>query len=360
MRGVWQQELALEWDPALRAGRHAAGGWGHEPLLPLEEPELGDWAERTRALAAAVDGRVRALGPVQALLVRCLRTTLSAEAEAEGDRETREELFVRVETPWGGLLESWGAPGPHRPSPAEVAELLAGRLEPAAAVLGRTAGPLDPSLPLCLAPSAAAPLVAALGMLLRGDIAAATGLGRNLGKRVLAAAVSVGDLPSHPGGTRQRRVDDEGQPCVPLTLVEAGRLVGFVHSRQTAATLQQPVSGRGFLREGGEAGPAALNLALQPGVVPLPADHAWLGCRIETFTPSPALGVVSLRLAGREIHDGKPGAAIAPFDVELPVLEVLRRVLGTGPRVEFFPAFDGVGTPWLLLEPGALQPRLKR
>ncbi|MDQ3265853.1 MAG: metallopeptidase TldD-related protein [Myxococcota bacterium] len=352
---VVQQELALEWDPAIKAGRHAAGGAGQLPDPGLLEA----WAARTRALAAAVDQRVSALGPLQALLVRCLQTT-SRSGEETGDSEAREELFVRVETAHGGLLESWGAPLPRAPTPEEVASIVGARLEEAESALRGPAVALDPSLPLCLSPSAAAPLIAALGTLLRGDIAGSSGLARNAGKRVLAPAVTVIDHPAHPLGSRQRRFDDEGVPCAELTLVDGGRLAGFLHTQKSAAALGVAPNGRGFGFEGPEAVPGPLNLALQAGPAELPADHAWLCCRIETFTPSPALGVVTLRLAGREQRSGRPGPVIAPFEAELSVMETLRRVRGTGPRLDFFPAFDGVGTPWLLLEPGAFQGRIRR
>lgn len=326
-------EEVMEWDPARVSGRIACSEG-----LPSQ-------ADRLTALCGQVAEAAQRLGPVQALLARRVRTVLDGAT-----LEEREELFVRVETAHGALLESWGAPTSRGVPPAEVAAGLQRRLSRARGALSANAGPLPTDLPLALSPSVAAPLVSALALLLRGDIAAASGLSRNLGKRAFPPVMTLADVPAHPQGSRERKVDDEGTPCAAVTLVDAGTLSGLLHSKETAGT--QRANGRGFAADGGAPSPSPLNLHLREGTAPLPPDRVELDCRIETFTPSPRLGHVSLRVAGRELRGDRTYAQIAPFDLELPVLATFRRLIATGGELTFFPAFDGVGTPWLVLAPG--------
>lgn len=66
-----------------------------------------------------------------------------------------------------------------------------------------------------------------------------------LGSMVASPKVSVLDDGTIVGRRGTNRVDDEGAPVSRVLLIDHGRLVGLLHSRQTAAELKMPPTGNG-------------------------------------------------------------------------------------------------------------------
>ncbi|WP_426749613.1 metallopeptidase TldD-related protein [Myxococcus sp. Y35] len=279
------------------------------------------------------------------------RAVVRAGGMRSARAEWREELFVRCETPRGAVVDAVSFP----PGAEDEAALVALRLRLAEAVEALT-GPaeaVDRSLPLVLRPAVAAPLAAGLVWLLRGDIAAATpALGRAVGRKLFPSALSVVDDPSHPAGTRRVDLDDEGVPTAAVSLVEEGRLRGFLHSADTASRLGAPLNARGFRSSQGAPTPEAVNPFVVPGAsLALPAHHTELVARVETFTTMPRPGTVTLVAGGWEVRDGRRVRRVAPVELELPVLETFRALRGVGADLAFFPTAEGCGTPTLVFPP---------
>ena len=86
------------------------------------------------------------------------------------------------------------------------------------------------------------------------------------GAVVAAALVTVIDDPTLPGATGTAPCDDEGQPTRRKVLIDAGRLLGYLHSLETAHRMEVAPTGNGF-RRGFESLPLPRpgNLVLQPG-----------------------------------------------------------------------------------------------
>ncbi|AGC43073.1 TldD/PmbA family protein [Myxococcus stipitatus DSM 14675] len=326
------------------------------PVTPLPtDSRLPSWhwepsVSEARSDAVRIARECVPEGIVVQALVLTRRFTWSALVRGHdvlAQVEQREEAFVRCETPRGAVVDAIGL----RAGQTAWAALRE-RLHAAVDALSGPVREADPRLPRVLRPAVAAPLVAGLGWLLRGDVAVSTpALARAVGKKVFPSLLTVEDLPRHAEGTRQRDWDDEGRAAQALRLVEEGRLLGFLHSQESAARLGVPAHGRG-LRDGAiEPGATSLNFFIAPRGATLPASYTELVARVETFTTMPRPGRVSLIAGGWEVRDGRRVHRIAPMELELPVLETFRSLRGVGADLTFFPTAEGCGTPTLLLPP---------
>ncbi|MFY0565164.1 metallopeptidase TldD-related protein [Archangium lansingense] len=319
-------------------------------VSPPGLPELS--GERARELAEHVARTVLPPGVVvQAAVLTCTASAsllVRGEGVLQGSLDARQEAIVRCETSRGAVVD--GVAGPL--GEAWNLEPLRARLAEAVETLEGPAEAADPGLPLILRPAVAAPLVAALAWMLRGDVAVATpALARAVGKKLFPSVLSVVDEPLHPLGVWRRSVDDEGAPARALRLVDEGRFQGFLHSAATAARLGVEPNGRGLRAEGSPPTPSALNLFVVPRGDALPEHYTELVARVETFTTMPRPGVVSLVAGGWEVREGRRVKRLAPVELRLPVLETLRALRGVGEDLAFFPTADGCGTPTLILPP---------
>ncbi|WP_375771715.1 metallopeptidase TldD-related protein [Archangium gephyra] len=261
---------------------------------------------------------------------------------------SREEAFVRCETSRGAIVDAVAAPL----GGAWDLEALRARLVDAVEALEGPVEAADPGLPVVLRPAVAAPLVAALAWMLRGDVVAATpALARAVGKKLFPGVLSVEDEPLHPSSTQRRCFDDEGTPTRRLRLIDEGRLQDFLHSAATAAQLGVGANGRGLRGGGSPPGPAPVCLFVVPRGDALPAHYTELVARIETFTTMPRPGVVDLVAGGWEVREGRRMRRVAPVNLSLPVLETFRSLRGTGADLAFFPTAEGGGTPTLVFPP---------
>lgn len=306
-------------------------------------------AKLERVLASLEAGLAASGAVVQAMLAR-QDDGWVAVASSIGVRSAQwtpsQRVMVRCDHRRGALVD--GVEEGSLASALEVGQLIE-RLQRGAEALAGEGGAPDPSLPWLLAPHAAASLVSGLGWLLSGDTAAALpGLARTHGKKIFPACLNVVDGPGVPA----RHVDDEGQPVPELTLVREGRLEQFAHSSESGASLKQPPNGRA-VRIGGAGLPFARLRAptVLPGSGQWPADRNELEARLETFVVGPRAGKVLLTLAGFVVRGGARCARIAPFEVELPVLDSFRGLLQVGADAAHFPTVDGARTPSLLIPP---------
>ena len=93
-----------------------------------------------------------------------------------------------------------------------------------------------------------------------------TPLADRLGEVVASESLTLRDAPHGPDGVQHQRVDHEGVPTAPLTLLDAGRVSAFLHDSQSALLNDCAPTGHG-LRTGvsGGVGIRAVNLDLAPG-----------------------------------------------------------------------------------------------
>lgn len=316
------------------------------PSLPeLSSERMRGWAEQLVRTVVPPGVVVQA-----ALLTQSVGWTalLRGDGGFQEGSHSREEAFVRCETSRGAVVDAVASP---RAEDWDLASLRA-RLAEALEALEGPAEALDASLPLVLRPAVAAPLVAALGWMLRGDVAASTpALARAVGKKLFPSVLGVEDDPFHPLGAQRRSADDEGTPTRPLRLIDEGRLQGFLHSAATAARLGMEPNGRGLRFEDAPPSPSPVNLFVLPRGDALPERYTELVARVETFTTMPRPGLVTLVAGGWEVHEGRRVRRVAPVDLSLPVLETFRALRGVGADLAFFPTAEGCGTPTLALPP---------
>jgi predicted Zn-dependent protease len=319
----------------------------------LPSPSLAPLsAERLRHLAEQLAREVTPPGVVvQAAVLSqtsAWRALLRSEGGEQGETGSRWDAFVRCETSRGAVVDAVASPR----GEAWETESLRARFAEAVEALEGPAEALDASLPLVLRPAVAAPLVAGLAWMLRGDVAASTpALVRAVGKKLFPSVLGVEDAPRHPLGTQHRSTDDEGVAAGPLRLIEEGRLQGFLHTVGTAARLGVAPNGRGLRTESSPPLPSALNLFVVPRGDALPGDYTELVARVETFTTMARPGTVSLVAGGWEVRAGRRVRRIALVDLSLPVLETFRVLRAVGADLTFFPTADGCGTPTLVFPP---------
>ncbi|MCP3138664.1 metallopeptidase TldD-related protein [Pyxidicoccus xibeiensis] len=347
----------------LAQGRAAAGAAGASlppPPVPAPAgpspsglPDLSVHAARQQAERLARE--VVPPGVIVQALVLTWRATESALLRSGGGEtaqvEVGGEAFLRCETARGAVVDAVALPPGE--ADADLAPLRA-RLAEAVSALEGPAEAADLTLPLVLRPAVAAPLVAGLSWLLQGDVAAATpALARAVGRKVFPSVLSVDDDPVRPRGVSSRLFDDEGRTVRALRLVDEGRLLGFLHSGETAARLGAEPNGRGLRDGAAPPAPSALGFFVVPRGDALPAHYMELVARVETFTTMPRPGRVCLIAGGWEVRDGQRVRRVAPVELDLPVLETFRALLGVGADLTFFPTAGGCGAPSLLLPPRA-------
>ncbi|WP_240359007.1 metallopeptidase TldD-related protein [Pyxidicoccus trucidator] len=341
------------------AERHAApGAGGPLPVLtvgPTDVPAGPPVLQPERA-AKRMEHLLQSAVPQGTLVQAAVLTQVadwSALIRESGTRRVstgwREELFIRCETARGAVVDAVASA---REEDEEDFDALRVRLAEAVEALEGPAETANPELPLVLRPAVAAPLVAGLIWLLRGDVAAATpALARAVGRKVFPSVLGVVDDPHHPRGTRHRSVDDEGVPMHAQSFVEEGRLLGFLHSASTAARLGSTGGGRGLRAASAPPSPEGVNPYVVPRGTVLPEHYTELVARVETFTTMPRPGTVTLVAAGWEVRAGQRVRRVAPMELDLPVLETFRALRGVGSDLTFFPTAEGCGTPTLVLPP---------
>jgi predicted Zn-dependent protease len=314
--------------------------------------DLSGEQTRRRAKTLADALHQRGVHQIQTLLVRQARGTILL-ANSSGRRVVEhvgaEEALLRCETRYGAIVD-----GMMQPSCSGYWDTgpLVERVHTSLETVEEEGMPPDPSLPMVLRPSVAAPLMSGLAWLLRGDTAVRTpGLAAARTRKVFPAHLTVCDDPQHPLGTRRRRYDDEGQPSLSLSLVQDGRLMDFLHSTQSASEMASQSNGRGFVSTGqrlSPPAPQAINLYVRPVGMQVPDRYLELTTRLETLKTMPRAGLITMTVAGWMVREGREKRRVRPFDLHLPLLPTWRRLAGVGDDLCFLSCSEGSGTPSLL------------
>jgi PmbA protein len=330
---------------------------GKPAPFPCAEGEGGAGApagrpsrERGRALAVAVLDALSDLGPrIQTVLVAQYHSWTAVSASGGlrvWEWHAAEQAAARLESGSGAIVDAHATTDPE--SDWDLGPLRA-RVAEAAAAFAATPGTVDRKLPVVMRPPVAGPLVEGLAWLLRGSTAlSAQGLAAARGRAVFPSHLSVLDVPTHSLEIQRRRIDDEGRATETVALVDRGRLLTFLHSAATAAALNDQPNARAFrLPLTLDIEPRSLNLHIVPVATPLPESYIELTGRKETLSTMPRAGLITIVARGWQVEYGERVCATPEFDLDLPLVPTLRKLIGVADDLTFLPT-HGCGTPSLL------------
>jgi len=326
--------------PVPAVARVGDGDRGLAPVL--------DAADTERA-AQRVGRRLAALGGVvQAVVVNrydFLAGPVTRSGSDAVQRMYEERVIVRVETPHGAVTDAVAGTVPA--GDPDLAPMLR-RLTDALETLAAPGGEAPADLPVRFRPAVAAPIVSGLIWLLSGTTAQEVpGLARAVGRRAFPPVLQVDD-PGTAAGETLRVFDDDGQPVVPVELIQQGRLVGFLHSLETAHALGHRPNGRGF-RMGIPTQPMPQPVRLRVrGGGPVAGDHLELSCRLDNLVTMPRPGRVELIVAGWVVRGGRRVARVAPFELGFDLLAYLRRLRAVGTDAEVMATASHAQVPSLI------------
>jgi len=232
--------------------------------------------------------------------------------------------------------------------------------------LARTGGLFGPvvSCPastgtLVLTPEAAAPLLLALA-----SCFVPTPRRTNedrlppIGSRVAANGITLVDDGLHPRGLRSAPFDGEGTVSGTTVLVRDGIFQTMVHDRRSASRSGTSSTGnavRDSYRQWPAPGLTTLVLRPQPdlGEDNLLSDTRRGFFAVEASPPDPdrlEAGLLSVRLRGRLIRNGRLHTPAAPVRLQLPIDDLLPRIVAAAGRPKLI-ALDGcVETPLVRLD----------
>jgi PmbA protein len=175
-------------------------------------------------------------------------------------------------------------------------------------------------------------------------------LAGRLGQQIASEHVTLHDDATRPGGFASRPFDAEGYPSRPITLIENGKLLAFLHNTETSARAGQESTGHAG-RYGYQTTltVAPSNMYLEPGAMPVSA----LQSRIENGLfltgvsgthagANPYTGEFSLEAEGFWIEAGKVTHPLEVFTVAGNILELLLGIEAVGNDLKFGPQ-NGLG-----------------
>ena len=336
-----------------RAAGPGAGGGAVPPVvarvLAGPPPAGGLSGERARRMAAELASRALALGLRPEVVLVKQYVSSSVLATSAGARIAmwmpQEQVLLRCAAPAGVVAD---AVAEQRVDGGLDAGPLLDRLSAAAEALAGQGGDPEPGLPLVARPAVAAAVAAGLGVLLRADSAARTGLGSALGRRAFPSRLDLVDDPVAAGGMHRRDLDDEGTPARSIRLVDGGRVTALLHSVETAAALGVEPNGRALRFEAAAAPvPLPLNLAVVPRLEAMPASRNELVVALETSGGRARPGMVAMNASGWVVHEGERVRRIGPWLVDVPVVRALRHLVAVGADAQQVPLAWGCSSPSL-------------
>jgi PmbA protein len=211
-----------------------------------------------------------------------------------------------------------------------------------------------------LAPDAAADVARVLGRVLCAQHVLGR-LGRlrdRVGQRIASTMLSLVDDGTLPGGVHTRPFDDEGTPTEATTLIEGGRLRGFLHTLRTAERLDALPNGkaeRAAAWHAPEAAPSNVFIPAGSSTVDELRIGAGDGLAISGLLRSGRVQSTTGRFTavgyGWRLRRGVPAQRVTGVPLSAGVFELMRAIAGRGDDLRFVPLADGAGSPSLLVEP---------
>jgi PmbA protein len=175
-------------------------------------------------------------------------------------------------------------------------------------------------------------------------------LAGRLGQQIASEHVTLHDDATRPGGFASRPFDAEGYPSHPITLIEDGKLVAFLHNTETAARAGQESTGHAgrygyqttltvapsnMYLEPGNVQPDALRSKIESGIFLTGVSGTHAGANQYT-------GEFSLEAEGFWVEAGEVKHPLEVFTVAGNILELLLSIEAVGNDLKFGPP-NGLG-----------------
>jgi PmbA protein len=152
------------------------------------------------------------------------------------------------------------------------------------------------------------------------------------GEPLFAANIDIRDDPHRSRGLRSKPFDGEGLPTRPSSLVEAGRLTGWLLDSASARQLGRAPTGHSTRGGGGAPGVGATNVYMEPG--PLSAEQLIGEVERGVYVTqligqgvNPVTGDYSRGASGFIIEKGKLGPAVAEITIAGNLLDMFARLV---------------------------------
>lgn len=207
---------------------------------------------------------------------------------------------------------------------------------------------LDPFMGMALL-GAIAPLFSADSVLKGKSLFAS-----KVGEQVASDCVTIVDDGRTPGGLRSAPFDGEGVETTTRTLIEAGRLRGYLSSLKTASRMGIAPTGnarRGSYAQPGRIGPANIRIEAgdgDPEAMTAGLDRAIrITSLLNLHTVDPISGEFSLGATGEYLERGVRVYPVQGITISGNLTTLLAAVSGVGRDLTF--GASGVGSPTLLI-----------
>jgi PmbA protein len=353
-------------DPDHHAGPPSEPG---EPALVtgMRDPsvaELSTEAAAEMAIAverAAVGFDRRILGVEQAVYVDSdERVAIAGSSGAVGEYEDSSCYAYAQALADGGASRETGlgfglARGPAGLDPAAIGREAGER---ASEMIG-SGKPASRACPVVLDATVAASFVSLVGGALGAN---AVQRGRSplagmIGESVASEAFALRDDGLDPQGFASAPVDAEGVPRRRTSLIEEGRLLGYLYDTYTAR--RGDAESTGNAGRSGYRGPpsvSASNLIVSPGELGFDGllEEAGDGVFVSDVAGlhagvNPVSGVFSVGASGRAIRDGALAEPLREFTIASDLISMLRAIRAVGASPRWVPFGGSVSVPPLLI-----------
>lgn len=178
-------------------------------------------------------------------------------------------------------------------------------------------------------------------------------LAGKVGQDIFSPTITIIDDGLRPGGAGSRPFDDEGTPQQRTTLMDSGRLTGYLHDRLSAKRDKVAPTGNGGRGVKSQPGCGVSNLFIQPdegdktGFVETIKDGFLITDLMGLHTADPISGDFSLGASGRWIEGGRVAFPVQGAAVSGNLVDLFSRVARVGSDIRFL---GKVGAPALLLD----------
>jgi PmbA protein len=177
------------------------------------------------------------------------------------------------------------------------------------------------------------------------------------GDEVADPALALADDGTQPDGPRSAPFDGEGSRTRRTSLIEGGRLLGFLYDVRTARKAKTGTTGngsRGSYRSAPSVG--TTNLVIEPGeedlsgLVRLARDGLYVTDVAGLHSGvNPVSGTFSVGASGRLITDGELGAPVRELTIASDLVSMLKAVQAVGSEARWVPFGGSVKTPPVLI-----------
>jgi PmbA protein len=166
-------------------------------------------------------------------------------------------------------------------------------------------------------------------------------LADRVGQAVFPEFVRIVDDPDHSQGTGNRLFDGEGTRCMPMTLIEGGRLQGYLTDRYAARRLGTVSTGHARRGLTGDLGIGPSNLIMEGGKDQLDAllhevGNGVLVTELMGFGVNAVTGDYSRGAAGFLIENGQVTRPVSGFTIAGNLFDMYAGIIGLADDLTWF------------------------